>query len=75
MARTTDAGSPSCDRLVMQLTDGPGELRVPSPTGTHRTITVRQLARGMKSYINKVSGKGMSFLIVRNGSPVARLIP
>lgn len=38
-------------------------------------ITATQLARGLADVLNRVRYRGESFVIVRNGEPVARLEP
>ena len=40
-----------------------------------RTISVTEAARNFAEYVNRVRYLGLSFLLLKNGSPVARLIP
>lgn len=40
-----------------------------------RTISVTEASRNFADCINKVRYQGLSYLFVKNGTPVARLVP
>lgn len=43
--------------------------------GPHRTVTVRELAREMKSLFDEVATRGLSLIVIRHSSPIVRIVP